>query len=74
MTCDRIGYHFFRAAFAVHLRCIDQSHPEIDAQAQSRDLIRVRVLVLAHAPGALTQRRNLFAIGQFDCFHLDSDE
>ena len=62
LTIDRVRHHFFRAAFAIHFRGIDQGHAEIDPQAQSRDLIRVRVLVLAHAPGALTQRRNNFAI------------
>jgi hypothetical protein len=67
LIVDRIRRDFFRAAFAVHFRGIDQSHAEIDAQTQSRDLIHVRVLVFAHAPGSLPQRWNAplsGAIGQ----------
>ena len=29
---DRIGDDLFRAAIAVHLRCVDVRHPELDAQ------------------------------------------
>ena len=67
LTLDRICDDSFRAAFAVHFRGIDQSRAEIDAQTQSRDLIRVRVLVFAHAPRSLPQRRDAprsGAIGQ----------
>ena len=69
LTGDRVRHHFFRAAVAVHFRGIDQGHAEIDAKAQSLDLIRAYALVLAHAPGALTQCRNAFAVGQLNCLH-----
>ena len=39
LAIDRVGYHFFCTAFAVHFRGIDQSHSEIDSQAQRGNLI-----------------------------------
>jgi hypothetical protein len=39
LAIDRVGHHFFRAAIAVHFRSIDQSHSEIDSQAQRGNLI-----------------------------------
>ena len=56
LTLDRGRHDFFRAAVAVNFRGIDQSHAEIDAQTQRRDLIRMRSFVLAHTPRPLTQR------------------
>jgi len=35
---DRVGHHFFCTSFAVHFRRIDQSHSEIDAEAQRGNL------------------------------------
>ena len=61
LTLDRIGHDFFRAAFAVHFGGIDQCHAELDSEAQGRDFILVRPLVLAHAPCALAKHGHAFA-------------
>ena len=58
LAIDRVGHHFFCTAFAVHFRSIDQSHSEIDSQAQRGNLIRMCTFGLAHVPRALTQRRH----------------
>ena len=70
LILDCIGHNFFRAAFAVHLGGIDQRHAEVDSKSQGSDFIVVRLLVLAHAPGALTQHGYAFAIMNRNNFHL----
>jgi hypothetical protein len=74
VTFDCVGDDFFRAAFAVHLRGVDQRHPEINSQTQRRDFLRVCALVLAHSPCALTKHRNARAIRQLHCLHTVSIE
>jgi hypothetical protein len=69
LTVDCIRHDFFRAAFAVHLGGIDQSHAKINAQAQRRDFICVRVFVFTHSPCSLTERRYTRAIWQLKFFH-----
>jgi len=63
LASNCVGHDFFRAAFAVHFRGIDQPHPEIDSQTQRCNLVRVRLFLFTHSPSTLTQRRNTFAIG-----------
>ena len=70
LIVDRVRYHFFGAAFAVHFRGVDQRHAELDTQTQRRHLLGMLAFVLAHPPGPLTQRGNAFAIEQCNGLHL----
>ena len=56
----------FGTAVAVHLGGIDERHAELDAQAQSSDLLLALRRLLAHVPGALTERRHRLPATQRD--------
>ena len=60
----------FSAAVPVHLRGVDVSHAEIDADAQRPDLLLCPPWYFAHLPGALTDHRQLDAGGsKFTEYH-----
>ena len=70
LAFDGVGHDFFRAAFAVHFGCVDQSHAEFDSQTQRCDFIRVRAFFFAYPPCALAKGRDACAVGQGDHFHF----
>ena len=45
-------------AVAVHLRGVDQRHPEIDTELQGRDFLRPPAWPVAELPGALSEHRH----------------
>jgi len=61
-----LGDKPLRSAFAIHLGRIDQGHAELDAEAQSLDLLRPASGILRDLPGPLPERRNNLAIRQRD--------
>src|SRR5271170_3470861 len=61
---DRLPDQLLAAAIRIHLRSIDQRHPEIDAEAQRRDLVRSPPRVLRHVPSSLPERGNASAGGK----------
>jgi Fe-S-cluster containining protein len=60
---DDFGNHLFGAAFAIHLRGVDQTQSEIQTQAQGSGFVRAARPVLSHSPGALAQPE----VGQPHC-------
>lgn len=63
LSVNRFSDNLLRPAVAVHLRSVNQTHAKLDSQTQRCDFPGTRTLALAHAPRALSQRRNTLAIG-----------
>src|SRR5215467_1510817 len=62
--------YFLCSAVAVHLRGVNQTHPEPDSQTQRRDLSGALSLVFAHSPSALAKRWNTLSVGQGHRSHV----
>ena len=58
LTFDCVGYNFLSAAFAVHLRGIDQRHAEVETELERGDLGGELAAPFAHAPCALAEHRH----------------
>ncbi|MCY1507879.1 hypothetical protein D9M68_421680 [compost metagenome] len=67
VPAHRFADDALRGAIAVHLRCVDQRHAEIEAKLQALHLIGSARRGVAHAPRALPEDRDLAAIGQRGC-------
>src|ERR1700722_4822921 len=63
---DRLPDQFLAATVRIHLRRIDQRHPEIDAEAQRRDLVRSPPRIFPHVPSPLPERGYASAGGKRD--------
>src|ERR1700755_2689991 len=65
-SLDRFPDKLLGAAVGIHLGSVNQSHAEIDAEAQRRDLLVSPTRVLGHVPSALTEDRNGLSGGEPD--------
>src|SRR5271166_5412243 len=65
-SLDRLPDKLLGAAVRIHLGSVNQSHAEIDAEAQRRDLLVSSAGVLGHVPSALTEDENGFPGGKPD--------
>src|SRR3954471_18787784 len=54
--CDRLADELLGRAVAVHLRCIDDGHAEVETETNRGDLVVAPARALTHAPGAQTKR------------------
>ena len=63
LSVDRLSDNLLRPAVPVHLRSVNQAHAKLDSQTQRCDFPGTRTLALAHAPRALSERRNALAVG-----------
>src|SRR5438270_13930954 len=63
-TRDRFTDNPLGAAIGVHLRGVDQRHPEVDPGPQRRDLALALARVFAHTPRPLAEDRDTLAAGK----------
>src|SRR3954468_16648560 len=54
--CDRLADELLGRAVAIHLRCIDEGHAEIETKTNRGDLVVALARALTHAPGAQAKR------------------
>ena len=56
---DRLADELLGPAVAVHLGGVDQRHPQVEAEAQRRDLLPPERGVLGHMPGSHAENHDL---------------
>ncbi len=69
LTHDGLADDFLGTAISVHLRRVDECHPQIDAQSQRGNFFLGRVSAFAHLPGALSEHGHRRSVWQRDRFH-----
>ena len=67
MTSNYAANEFLGASIAVYFRCVDQCHPERKARTHRFFFSGFRMSSLSKIPGALTERRDDGAVGEFNC-------
>jgi hypothetical protein len=58
---DGFANQFLGGSITVHLGCVDQSHPEIEAEAQDLQFFLSAPRMIAQLPRTLAEHRNHFA-------------
>ncbi len=66
---DRLPHHFLGRALSVHLRRIDQRHPELDSEPQGGHFLHTIPFALAHFPRPLPEGGHGCLIGQRNGLH-----